>query len=127
MKKTLLLLLILFVSCQKKELPSNVSSALRDLDDFEKISRDYDSLISTLDKSKINNLSMDSLQSIIVRVKVNREMLEEREDKVEELLKYNPEYSDYTEIKNREIKPLIDINENYNLINKRYHKIKYRQ
>lgn len=119
MKKILLLLLILFVSCQKKELPTNISSALKDLDNFKKITRHHDSLISILDESKINNLSLDSLQSIIVSVKVDREMLQERQDKLDELLKYNPEYSDYDEIKNRELKFDIDINKNYDLILKR--------
>lgn len=124
MKKTLLLLFIVFASCEKKELPSNVSSALYDLDVFKKISRDYDSLVSTLDESKINGLPIDSLNSIIVRIKVNREMLQEREYKVEEFLKYNPEYSDYDEIKNRKTIPLININENYDLILKRYTALK---
>ncbi len=120
MKKTFLLLFIVFASCAKKELPSNVSIALNDLDGFIKINRDYDSLISILDESKINDLSIDSLNSIIVRTKVNREMLQEREYKVEEFLKYNPEYSDYDEIKNRKTIPVIDMNENYDLILKRY-------
>jgi uncharacterized protein (DUF111 family) len=120
MKKTLLLLFIIFASCAKKELPSNVSIALSDLDIFKKINRDYDSLINTLDESKINKLSIDSLNSIVVAIKVNREMLQEREYKMEEFLKYNPEYSDYDEIKSRKTIPLIDINEKYNLILKRY-------
>ena len=115
---------IVFASCEKKELPSNVSSALYDLDVFKKICRDYDSLVSTLDESKINGLPIDSLNSIIVRIKVNREMLQEREYKVEEFLKYNPEYSDYDEIKNRKTIPLIDINENYDLILKRHTALK---
>lgn len=124
MKKTLLLLFIVFASCTKKELPSNLSSALYDLDVLKKISRDYDSLVSTLDKSKINGLPIDSLNSIIARIKANREMLQEREYKVEEFLKYNPEYSDYDEIKNRKTMPLININENYDLILKRYTALK---
>ncbi|MBP4137358.1 hypothetical protein [Flavobacterium geliluteum] len=124
MKKTLLILFIIFASCAKKELPSNVSIALNDLDGFIKINRDYDSLISILDESKINGLSIDSLNSIIVRIKVNREMLQEREYKVEEFLKYNPKYSDYDEIKNRKTIPVIDINENYDLILKRYTALK---
>jgi hypothetical protein len=124
MKKTFLILFIVFVSCAKKQLPSNVSIALDDLDIFEKINRDYDSLISTLDESMINRLSIDSLNSIIVGVKVNRVMLQEREYKVEEFLKYNPEYSDYDEIKNRKTIPVIDINENYDLILKRYTALK---
>lgn len=124
MKKTFLLLFIVFASCAKKELPSNVSIALNDLDGFIKINRDYDSLISILDESKINDLSIDSLNSIIVRIKVNREMLQEREYKVKEFLKYNPEYSDYDEIKNRKTIPVIDMNENYDLILKRYTALK---
>lgn len=124
MKKTFLLLFIVFASCVKKELPSNVSIALNDLDGFIKINRDYDSLISILDESKINDLSIDSLNSIIVRIKVNREMLQEREYKVEEFLKYNPEYSDYDEIKNRKTIPVIDMNKNYDLILKRYTALK---
>ena len=127
MKKILLLLFIILASCAKKELPSNVSIALSDLDIFKKISRDYDSLINTLDESKINRLSIDSLNSIIVGIKVNREMLQEKEYKVEEFLKYNPEYSDYDEIKNRETTPLININENYDLILKRYTALKVKK
>ncbi|KFF07322.1 hypothetical protein B0A68_15615 [Flavobacterium reichenbachii] len=48
------------------------------------------------------------------------------EYKVEELLKYNPEYSDYDEIKNRKTIPLININENHDLILKRYTALKIR-
>ncbi|MCC9062586.1 hypothetical protein [Flavobacterium piscisymbiosum] len=124
MKKTLLLLFIIFASCAKKELPSNVSIALSDLDILKKINRDYDSLINTLDESKINRLSIDSLNSIIVAIKVKREMLQEKEYKVEEFLKYNPEYSDYDEIKKRVTMPLININKNYDLILKRYATLK---
>ena len=118
---------IIFASCAKKELPSNVSIALSDLDISEKISRDYDSLVNTLDESKINSLSIDSLNSIIVAIKVNRDMLQEKQYKVEEFLKYNPEYSDYDEIKNRETTPLININENYDLILKRYTALKIKK
>lgn len=125
MKKIFILLLIVFVSC-KKELPSNVSMALIEVNDFEKICRDYDSLINTLDESKINSLPLDSLDNIIVRLKVNREMLEERENKFEEFLKYNPELSDYDEIKNRKINSVIDINKNYSLILKRHADLKYK-
>ena len=127
MKKALLLLFIIFASCAKKELPPNVSIALSDLDISEKISRDYDSLVNTLDESKINSLSIDSLNSIIVAIKVNREMLQEKEYKVEEFLKYNPEYSDYEEIKKRVTTPLININENYDLILKRYITLKIKK
>ncbi|WP_343698176.1 hypothetical protein [Flavobacterium sp.] len=52
MKKTLLILFVIFASCAKKELPSNVSIALDDLDGFIKINRDYDSLISVLEDLK---------------------------------------------------------------------------
>jgi len=127
MKKIFLIILIVFVSCNKKELPSNVSMALHELDDFEKICRDYDSLVNTLDESKINTLPLDSLDNIIVRLNVNREMLEERENKVEEFLKYNPELSDYEGIKNRKTNSLIDINENYSLILKRHADLKYKR
>ncbi|CAD0004100.1 hypothetical protein [Flavobacterium salmonis] len=127
MKKIFLIIIIVFVSCNKKELPSNVSMALHELDDFEKICRDYDSLVNTLDESKINTLPLDSLDNIIVRLNVNREMLEERENKVEEFLKYNPELSDYDEIKNRKTNSLIDINENYSLILKRHADLKYKR
>ena len=118
---------IIFASCAKKELPSNVSIALSDLDISEKISRDYDSLVNTLDESKIKDLSIDSLNSIIVAIKVNREMVQEKEYKVEEFLKYNPEYSDYEEIKKRATIPLININENYDLILKRYTALKIKK
>ena len=127
MKKILLLLFIILASCAKKELPSNVSIALSDLDILKKISRDYDSLINTLDESKINSLSIDSLNSIIVAIKVNRDMLQEKQYKVEEFLKYNPEYSDYEEIKKRATIPLININENYDLILKRYTALKIKK
>ena len=127
MKKILLLLFIIFASCAKKELPSNVSIALSDLDISEKISRDYDSLVNTLDESKIKDLSIDSLNSIIVAIKVNREMVQEKEYKVEEFLKYNPEYSDYEEIKKRATISLININENYDLILKRYTALKIKK
>ncbi|MGL4384697.1 MAG: hypothetical protein ACRCS4_05270, partial [Flavobacterium sp.] len=78
MKKIILFFFIVFISCSKKELPSDISYALYDLNSYEKISRDYDSLISTLDEPKINNLPYDSLESIIVQFKVNKEMLQER-------------------------------------------------
>ena len=127
MKKIILFFFIVFISCSKKELPSDISYALYDLNSYEKISRDYDSLISTLDEPKINNLPYDSLESIIVQFKVNKEMLQERKDKLDEFLKYNPQYSDYEEIKNREAKFPIDIVKNYDLILNRYTDLKIKK
>lgn len=125
MRKNLLFLIVLiFISCKEKKLPNNISAALWDYEIQESINSKFDSIIINLDESKINKLAIDSLDVIISQEKFNRNILEEKENKLQELLKFNVEYSDYDEIKNRKIEPIADIGKNYDLILNRYYNLK---
>lgn len=121
MKKIFLILIVLiFNSCKEKTLPSNIANTLDDCEMQTKINREFDSIILNLNESEIKKIKLDSLESIISQMKFNREILNEKESKLEELLKYNADYSDYDEIKNRKILPVLDIRKNYELILNRY-------
>ncbi len=99
MKNTILLLSISIVvfSC-KKELPTNILTALNEYENMSEVIKPHQEFINTLDSTDINKIGIDSLNSLLLQNKVDNEMMEEVSRKLEELLKYNPEYSDDKEI-----------------------------
>jgi hypothetical protein len=102
MKKLVLftMLVVLFVSCKEK-LPSNMSSALYNYERQVEYNRESDSIILSLTKESIDKLSMDSINIILFKNAYASDRYNEVEKKLDEYLKYNPEYSDYNEIKNK--------------------------
>lgn len=101
MKKTTLLALMLISICScKKELPSNIKTAIFNCELQYNLNSDIDSIILNLDKAKISLLSQDSLSSLIFKQNFGDNQIKKSESELENLLKLNPEYSDYDEIKN---------------------------
>lgn len=91
---------IFLVSCETK-LPDNIDKAA----DRVLFNSDYfyqkDSLFCSLTKSDIDNLSADSLLSLTTLFEISKNQRKSAEDELNELLKYNPEYSNHSKIKNR--------------------------
>jgi hypothetical protein len=101
MKKLFLLFfwLLLMFSC-KKELPSNIKDAADRVNYFVSYHQKFDSMIVNIDTTSICKLDRDSLYTLYFISENNIKNYKESVLKLEELLKYNPEYSDYDEIKN---------------------------
>jgi hypothetical protein len=101
MKKIILTILIasIFVSC-KKELPSNIKSAVIGCEMSYKIHRKMDSIILNHTKEEIDKMPLDTITKLIGDLEFNRNDEESNEKELKELLKINPEYSDYDEVKN---------------------------
>jgi hypothetical protein len=102
MKKTFLITfsIILLTSCGEK-LPTNISSALWMSNTNMNSLNQVDSIILTLSESDINNLSADSAFSLYASHENLQQSANKADKELDELLKYNPEYSDYSEIKER--------------------------
>jgi hypothetical protein len=101
MKKIILTILIIsvFVSCKNK-LPSNIESAVRGCELNYKLHRKSDSIILNLSTKEIDKLPLDTITKLIGDLEFHRNMEKSDEKELEELLKINPEYSDYDEVKN---------------------------
>lgn len=100
MKKIILSILIIsvFVSCNKK-LPSNLKSAVVGCElscDRRKVN---DSIIINLSNKDMDTLSKKTIEDLLWKNDLNNKDYEENSKELEELLKFNPEYSDYDEIK----------------------------
>lgn len=105
MKKLLLLLffgLLLMFSC-KKELPSNIKDVVNEVNYIVSYQQKFDSIIVNMDTISIYKIDKDSLFSLYLFSNENEKKYQESVLKLEELLKYNPKYSDYDEIKNIKI------------------------
>jgi hypothetical protein len=101
MKKTTLFVLIaLSIASCKKELPNIIKTAIFNCELQYDLNSDIDSIILNLDKSKISQLSEDSLSSLIFKQNFGDKQIKQSESELENLLILNPEYSDYHEIKN---------------------------
>lgn len=102
MKKLLVILglSVSLISCQEK-LRSNIDSALFSYELAVKFGDPTDSLVISLNQQSIDKLSLDSVKTIIYATEFHRERQLKAAKELEELLKYNPEYSDYEKIKNR--------------------------
>jgi len=125
MKKTLLLSLIVLASCGKKELPSNIESALSNYEAQNTLKSEFDKVINGLDEREINQLSIDSLGSIIDKQNVFNQILDVEERELREALRKNPEFSNSDEVKNRKKHTsTVEFFKKYNLILKRYTSMK---
>lgn len=90
--------MLVLVSCNKK-LPSNIKSAVIGCElscDSRKLD---DSIIINLSKKDIDTLSLKTIEDLLRKHDVNYKDYKESSKELEELLKFNPEYSDYDEIK----------------------------
>lgn len=101
MKKNILSILIIsvFVSCNKK-LPSNIKSAVIGCELMYKINRKSDSIIFNLTTKEIDKMPLDTITKLIGDIEFHRNAEKSDEKELKELLKINPEYSDYDEVKN---------------------------
>jgi hypothetical protein len=88
-----------FVSCKNK-LPNNIESAVRSCELEYKIHRKSDSIILNHTTEEIDKMPLDTISKLIGVLEINRDMEENNEKELKELLKINPEYSDYDEVKN---------------------------
>lgn len=101
MKKiTLFVLIALSIASCKKELPNIIKTAIFNCELQYDLNSDIDSIILNLDKSKISQLSKDSLSSLIFKQNFGDKQIKQSETELENLLRLNPEYSNYDEIKN---------------------------
>jgi uncharacterized membrane protein len=88
------------VSCEEK-LPSNISGALSwynmNIESLNKV----DSIIINLSDEDIEKLQPDSAFSLYAKHINYLESTDKASKELEDFLKFNPEYSDYSEVKNR--------------------------
>jgi hypothetical protein len=102
MKKLLVLSLVsvsLF-SCKEK-LPSNIESAVNRNNWYVEELNQVDSIIIGLKDSDIKSISPDSARSLYVKHNIRYESYNSSSDELEELLKYNANYSNHDDVKNR--------------------------
>lgn len=124
MKKIISLILVLiFVSC-KKELPNNIKSAISNCEFGYSLGKINDSIILNLTVNKIDELSIDSIGDLLSTNDYYQEKYTKSEQELEKILMYNPEYSDYNEVLNKEqpyhYKDLLKYSHNIDYLNKRY-------
>jgi hypothetical protein len=107
------------ISCETK-LPDNIDKATDRVIHMNETFYQKDSLFCSLTKEQIDNLSADSLLSITTSFEISKNLRKDADNELNELLKYNPEYSNHTKIKNRFEKLHIG-----NCCQKRYSKFLY--
>jgi len=90
--------LVFLVSC-KKELPEILQSKIKSCELAYEYGKENDSVIIHLQNNEIDKLSKDSIQKLIFNADRNRARYAETEKELEEMLKINPEYSNYDEYK----------------------------
>ena len=101
MKKLIAIIAIAFSlsSCGEK-LPANIQSALSwyeiQVDNVNK----SDSLILSLKPEDIDKMSSDSITILLGANEMQHNAVTKADKELQELLKFNPEYSDYESIKN---------------------------
>ena len=101
MKKIIFTILIItiFASCNKK-LPSNIKSAVIGCELSNSMHRKGDSIILNLTKEEIDKMPLDTITKLVGDLEFNRNDEKSNEKELKELLKINPEYSDYDEVQN---------------------------
>ncbi len=121
MKKVLLWGVLLFTSLSgySQKLPPIIKYAVKSIEANAESRRGFDSVILTLDTNSINNLTRDTLMSLLIQYEVYTKNEKEKKEQLNKFLLYNPEYSNYNEIKN--IKEYYY----YRQINKYYDNIEY--
>ena len=103
MKKVLLSLVIIatLTSCESK-LPANINSAVEYVKLIDGAHYEDDSLFSNLTKAQIDKLDVDSLRYLKIVYSTMTEDKERASKELKELLKYNPEYSDHSKVKDKD-------------------------
>jgi hypothetical protein len=103
-------ILLITSGCGNDKLPSNIASILiteqSNLDELNRV----DSLIISLSDEDIKKISKDSCFSLYSSHNNFQEWYDESSEELKEILKINPTYSDYTEIKNRKYEYVIEKN-----------------
>ena len=101
MKKLIAIIAITFTltSCQEK-LPSNIQSALSYYEMQVDIGNKSDSLIYHLEPVDIDKMSSDSIHIMLGVNEMHGNNVTKADKELQELLKFNPEFSDYEQIKN---------------------------
>jgi hypothetical protein len=101
-------ILLIASGCGNDKLPSNIASILvteqANLDELNRV----DSLIISLNDEEIKKISKDSCFSLYSSHNNFQEWYDESSEELMEILKINPIYSDYTEIKNRKYEYVIE-------------------
>jgi hypothetical protein len=107
MKKfTLSLLVIVSLFSCKEELPSNISTKLYFKDyHLAKLDTMY-SIINSLSDDDISKLSKDSVSSLIFNYTYYADRYKEYNDELNDILKYNPEYSGHPDLLNSYVSSL---------------------
>ena len=100
MKKVLLGLTLIYMltSCEEK-LPSNIEGKVHSVEFQNRFADEFDSTILSMDKNSIDNLSYDSLQTLIWEEEYYQKNCKEAKKELEDILKYNVKYSDHPRIK----------------------------
>lgn len=102
MKKVITVLLftsVTIVSCKEK-LPSNISTLVWTINSQVEIMNEIDSIIINMTDEDIMKISADSARFLYVSQSHYQDNYNKSSKELEDLLKYNPEYSDYDEIRN---------------------------
>lgn len=101
MKKIILILIVAssIFSC-KKELPSNIKTAVFNVNYSIDNRKENDSVILNLTTKEIDTLSKKTINGLLYNNEMFEENYKESSDELKEILKINPEYSDYEEVKN---------------------------
>jgi hypothetical protein len=102
MKNSLIIICAsLFIFSCKEELPSSVSNQLNSVNYYVQEMNGTDSVIWSLDDDEIRSLSPDSALSLISQHSTRKNLYDNASDELDEIIKINPQYSDYEDIKNR--------------------------
>jgi hypothetical protein len=99
MKKfTLSLLVIVSLFSCKEKLPSNISFTLSQRNEYQTKLNQLESIINPLTDSDISKLSKDSLFNLYTDYDFNYDFYKKYDDELDELLKFNPEYSSHPDM-----------------------------
>jgi hypothetical protein len=103
MTKNTIILAILSVflfSCKEEKLPSNIKSAVFNIEWAYQESYSHDSLMENMDKKYIDNLSEHSIDSIFWDHDKHMNEKSAAKKQLDKLLMYNAEYANHKELNN---------------------------
>ncbi len=103
-KFTYLLIIFLGFSCKDK-IPNNILKQMETVEIHLKGLNEKSNIILNLTQNQIDNLSLDSISSILLDYSIWEEEYGKSKNKLDDLLKYNSVFSDYEEVKNVLRKP----------------------
>lgn len=125
-KVTLSLLVIVSLFSCKEKLPSNISTSLYFANESMNELNELESIIGPLSDSDISKLSKDSLRTLYFGYKFSSERYEQYDNELDEILKYNPEYSehpDMVKVYRKNSLSYVQVLENFRKIEDRYYSI----